>query len=140
MGFRTDFRAGCKDVLDTYSAANPTLLPHVYDYPPESFNTPCAYVEKAVTETYRHTSGLRQRVARVNVVIVNKLVSNDQATDEQDVLLDGLIDAFTADPHAAGATTLLEPVGATDTELEASGTRYAGAVLTIEGSIQEGRA
>ena len=138
--FRQDLRTGCASVLTTYQAAHPTLLYHVYDYPPESYNTPCAYVEKAVSESLQHTSGVRRRVLRVNVVIVNKLVSNDQATSEQDVLIDGLLDAFTAAPHAASAQTLLEPVSVTDTELsDANGTRYAAAVIAIEGTIQEGR-
>ena len=138
--FRQDLRAGCFSVLSTYQAANPTLLYEVRDFPPESCHTPMAYVEKAVNETLQHTSGVRRRVLRVNVVIVNKLVSNDQATGEQDVLVDAILDAFTATPHAASAQTLLEPVSVTDTELsDANGVKYAAAVIAIEGSIQEGR-
>ena len=139
--FRADLRAGCKTVIDTYQAANPTLVFHTYDYPPESFHTPCAYVEKAVNESILHDSGTRQRTLRVNVVIVNKLVSNDQATGEQDALVDGLLDGFTAAPHAASSTTVIAPVSVTDTELsDANGIKYAAAVITIEGTILEGRA
>lgn len=138
--FRQQLRAGCKTVLDTYKAANPTLLYEVYDFPPGSYHTPLAYVEKAVSETIRHDSGTRQRTLRVNVVIVNKLMSNEQATDEQDVLVDGLLDGFTAAPRAASASTLIQPVSVTDTELtDADGIRYAAAVIAVEGVIQEGR-
>lgn len=139
--FRAQLRAGCKSVLDTYMAANPTLLGATYDYPPESFQTPCAYVEKQVRETLTHLASVRQRTLRVNVVIVNKLMSNDQATAEQDVLVDGLVDAFTATPRAASTTTLIEPVEVTlDTEITGGeGVKYAAAIITIEGSIQEGR-
>jgi hypothetical protein len=138
--FRQQFRAGCKTVLDTFKAANPTVLLEDYDYPPESYHTPCAYVEKGVNETVQHTSGVRTRTLRGNVVLVNKLVSNDQATGEQDVLVDGLLDAFTAAPRAASASSLIQPVSVTDTELQdANGNRYAAAVISVEGVIQEGR-
>lgn len=138
--FRQQLRAGCKSVLDTYQAANPTLLGVVYDYPPESFATPCAYVEKTVNERIDHDASLRRRVLTVNVVVVNKLMSNDQATGEQDVLVDGLLDAFSGDVHAASGTTIMQPTAVTDTEITAGeGVRYAAAVITIEGSIQEGR-
>lgn len=139
--FRQDFRAGCISVLTTYQAANPTLLATVYGYPPESYATPCAYVEKTVNERIVHDAGLRFRVCTVNVVIVNRLISNKQATDEQDVLVDGVMDAFTATPHAASGVTMIEPTAVTDTEITGGeGVRYAAAVITIEGSIQEGRA
>lgn len=139
--FRQDLRAGCYSVLSTYQAANPTLLYEVRDFPPESYHTPMAYVEKAVNETLRHDSGTRIRVCRVNVVIVNKLVSNDQATGEQDVLVDAILDAFTATPHGASSTSLIEPVSVTDTELtDANGVKYAAAVIAIEGTKSEGRA
>ena len=138
--FRQDLRAGCFSVLTTYKNANPTLLPQIHDYPPESFNTPCAYVEKTVNETIEHDASLRRRILRVQVVLVTKLISNAQATDEQDVLVDGLLDAFSAVPHSASGATLMQPVAVTDTEITAGeGVRYAAAVITVEGSIQEGR-
>lgn len=140
MSFRADLRAGCYSVISTYQAANPSLLAHALDYPPESFHTPLAYCEKAITEALVHDSGIRRRTLRINVVIVNKLVSNDQVTGEQDALVDGIVDAFTAAPRAAGANSRIEPVSVTDTELsDPNGNRYAAAVITVEGVIQEGR-
>ncbi len=138
--FRQDFRAGCLTVLTTYQTAHPDLLATVYDYPPESFATPCAYMEKSIPETVIHDSGLRFRVLRGSVVLVTKLLSNKQATHEQDVLVDGIMDAFTATPHAASGSTLVEPKGASDTEIASSdGVRYGAVIIPIEGSIQEGR-
>lgn len=139
MGFRTDLRAGCKTVIDTYAVANPTLLPHTYDHPPEAPRTPCAWVEKAMPEEYQHTSGIRFRRARVGIVVLNRMISSDQATDEQDALLDGLLDAFTADPDAAGANTLIEPIANEDIELAIGDAIYAGFRLTVTGLIQQGR-
>ncbi len=138
--FRQNFRAGCLSVLNTYQVTNPTLLGTVYGYPPESYATPCAYVEKTVHEQIVHNAALRFRVLACNVVIVTKLISNKQATDEQDVLIDGVMDAFTNTPHAASGQTLIQPTAVTDTELTSSdGVRYAAAVISIEGRIQEGR-
>jgi hypothetical protein len=138
--FRAQFRAGLKTVLDTVKSANPSALLEVREYPPESYHTPLAYVEKGVNETLQHTSGVRIRTLRGNIVLVNKLVSNDQATDEQDVLVDLVLDALTAAPRAASASTLIQPVSVTDTELsDNNGNRYAAAVIGVEGVIQEGR-
>ena len=138
--FRQDFRAGLFSVISTYQAANPTLLLHVYDYPPESYNTPCAYIEKAIPEAMEHDSGTRRRVLTGQIVIVNKHISNAQATHEQDVLIDGLIDALTATPHAASASTLTEPTGVTEVPIaDPNGGQYSGAVIAVKGAIQEGR-
>ena len=138
--FRVDFRAGLVSVAQTYATANPTLIGTVYDYPPESFATPCLYIEKGIPESVVHDSGLRFRVLTGHVVIVNKLISNAQATHEQDVLIDALMDAYTAAPHGASGQTLIEPKGVQETEITAGdGVRYAAAIITVEGSIQEGR-
>jgi hypothetical protein len=139
--FRAQLRAGCKTILDAYQAANPTLLLHTYDAPPESFHTPLAYVEKGVTEALRHANQIRFRTLRVNIVIVNKLIDNEQAAEEQDALVDGLIDYLTDNPSAAVSNSLLEPVLVSDSELaDANGTRFSAAIITVEGQIQEGRA
>jgi len=138
--FRVDFRAGLYSVLTTYQAANPTLLSSIHDYPPESYATPCAYVEKTVNERVEHNAGLRYRVVTGTVVLLTKLISNAQATHEQDVLVDGLMDAFSAGFHAASGSSLTQPVSVTDTEVPGGeGVRYAAAIFTVEGSIQEGR-
>jgi hypothetical protein len=138
--FRQQFRTGRKSVLDAYKAAHPTLLLHTYDYPPESYHTPMAYVEKGVDEVVRHDAQTKSRVITGNVVIVNKLMSNAQATAEQDVIVDGLHDQFTATPRAASSSTLLEVTRVTDTELtDANGNRYAAAVMVITGTQLLGR-
>ena len=138
--FRAQMRAGCKTVIDGVKAANPTLVGDTYDYPPESFHTPCIYIEKAVPETTTYSQQIRFRNLLMNVVVVNKLVSNKQATGEQDVLIDLLVDAFTANPSVAVANSTLTAVRVADAEItDANGTKYAAAIVTIEGRIQEGR-
>lgn len=138
--FRANLRTGIKTTLDTYAAANPTKLAHVYDHTPAAPRTPCAYIEKAVRESVTHTAGVRIRSLTASVVALNRLVSNDQATDEQDALVDGLLDAFTAAPSAAGGSTLIEPVAVEDDELTVGDATYAGFRMSIVGTIQEPRA
>lgn len=139
--FRADLRAGCKAVLDDLQAANPTLLAHVYDHRPGSYRTPCAFVDNVILEpSITHTAGLRFRDLVARVYIVHKLISNDQTADEQDDLVDLAVDAFTADPHAAAATTLLEPISVEPDEVTDGDTTYAASVINVRGRIQEGRA
>lgn len=140
MGFRADFRAGCKSVLDTYKAANSSLLAHVYDHRPARYLTPCAFVDSVIAEpTIRHDSGTRQRTLQARVYVVNKFVSNDQTADEQDALVDGLVDAFTAN-HSVVSGSLVEPVSVEGDELTDGDTSYAASVIVVQGRIQQGRA
>ena len=138
--FRADLRAGCYAILAAVKAASPTLLPDISPSPPESYSTPMGFVEKRVRETTTHTAQTRTRTLEAGIVIVNKLMSNDQATSEQDVLVDLVVDACTAAPNAAGAATLIEPVSVLDFELQGGdGIRYSAVRIGVRGTIREGR-
>ena len=138
--FRAQLRAGCKSVLDDLKTANPTLLAHVYDHRPPRYLTPCAFVDNVILEpSISHTAGLRFRDLVARVYIVHKLVTNNQTADEQDVLVDKAVDAFTADPRAASTTTLLEPISVESEEVTDGDAIYAASVLNIRGRVQEGR-
>lgn len=139
--FRAQLRSGCLTVITSVQTASPSLLAHVYDHRPVSFRTPCAFVDNNITQpTITHDAGTRSRDLVAAVHIVNKLVSNDQAADEQDVLVDLVVDAFTAQPRAASSASLIEPVsvdGHEETDGEAS---YACSIVLVRGRIAEGRA
>lgn len=139
--FRAQLRAGCKTVIDSVQTANPTLIAHTYDHRPSSFRTPAIFVDNNITQpTITHDAGTRARDLLAAVHIVNKLISNDQAADEQDVLVDLVVDAFTAQPRAASNASLIEPVsvdGHDETDGEAS---YACSIVFVRGRILEGRA
>lgn len=138
--FRAQLRAGCKSVLDDIKSANPTLLAHVYDHRPQSYRTPCAFVDNVILEpSISHTAGLRFRDLVARVYIVHRVISNDQVADEQDALVDLAVDAFTADPRAASSSTLLEPISVDADEVTDGDATYAASVLSIRGRIQEGR-
>jgi hypothetical protein len=146
--FRQTFRSGMKTVLDTYKTANPTLLSHVYDHEPPQPRTPCAFVNKEISETLAFSGQVRQRVMTGTVTVLNRLMSQNQAADEQDVLVDGLLDAFSTagatGTRAAGSGSVMLPSAVGDEERSygegAGQTAYAGFNLTITLAVQEGRA
>ena len=137
---RAQLRAGVKSVLDTIKAANPTVLAHVYDHRPGSFRTPCAFVDNHIrTVQVTHDASVRLRLLEAEAHFVNKLVSNDQAADEQDVLSDLAEDAFTAAPRTTSADSETVHIGV-DGHTETDGdTSYACTVVTVRGRFQEGR-
>lgn len=139
--FRTDFRAGLLTILQGVQTAHQGLLSAVDDFPPESFATPHAFVAKGMPERLTHSASTRQRVLTARIVVVAKLLSNDQVTSETDVLVDLIVDAVTAAPHSASGSTLIEPVGVEDgPEIPTSdGIVYSAVTIVVEGSVQEGR-
>lgn len=143
MTARARFRAGCKTIIDTVQTANPTLIAHTYDHRPASFRTPCAFVDNIIrTPLVNLDSGTWQRELQAEVHLVNKLVSNDQAADEQDVLSDLFEDAFATTPNAAsltGGRIVMRYVGIDGHEETDGNATYACTVLTARGLILLGR-
>lgn len=139
--FRTDFRAGLLTILQGVQTAHQDLLSQVSDFPPESFATPHAFVAKGMPERISIDASLRRRILTARIVVVAKLLSNDQVTSETDTLVDLIVDAVTADPHAASDSTMIAPVGVEDgPEIPTSdGIIYSAVTIVVEGSIQEGR-
>lgn len=138
--FRAQLRAGCFTVLDAYKTAHPTLLAHVYDHTPSEPRTPCAFVANVIGESsITHDASTRQRTLVAQIWILNKPISNDQVADEQDVLTDGLVDAFTAAPRGASASTLIEPVSVEPATFEVGPATYAASVISVRGIERVGR-
>lgn len=50
--------------------------------------------------------------------------------------MDLLIDYFTANPHAVSGTTLVEPTGVNEVEIDGP---FRGVQINVSGLIQEGR-
>lgn len=103
--FRQDVVAGLVTILEAYKTANPTLLRHVFDVRPQGpvSDFPYAYVALR-PESIRHASGTRTRTMQPSVVVVDTLASNGETYDRFDVLVDGLVDQFTAYPHIVANT------------------------------------
>lgn len=140
MGFRTDLRAGCLTVLQAYKTANESQLAHVYDHRPPRYLTPCAFVDNVILEpTITHDSGTRQRDMVARVYVVNRFLSNDQTADEQDALVDGIVDAFTAN-HSVVSQALIEPISVDGEEVQDGDATYAASVINVRGRKRQGRA
>ena len=138
--FRAQLRQGCFSVIQSVQSANSGVLAHVYDHRPQSYRTPCAFVDNNITQpVIDHDSGTRRRDLVAAVHIVNKLISNDQAADEQDVLVDRIVDAFTAQPRAASSASLIEPVSVDGHEEQDGEASYACSIVFVRGRIMEGR-
>jgi hypothetical protein len=136
---RVNLRAGLKEILDAYKATG--ALAETYAYPPESYHTPCAYIETGVPEAVTHDMSTRQRILTAQVVFVVKLISNAQATGELDVMVDALHEWVTANPRIAGQLSMLEVVRVQPgLELtDANGNKYAATVITIDCNERLGR-
>lgn len=138
-GFRAKLRTGCAAVLTTYQQANPARLAHALDHRPTVYRTPCAFVDNVIASPrIVHDSGTRTITYQARIVVVNKYVTNEQAADEQDALVDDLVDAFSDTPHAV-AGALIEPVSVDGEELTDGDATYAASVIVVQGTIQTGR-
>ena len=137
---RADLRAACAAILTTYQAANPTLLAHVYDHRPGSYRTPCAFVDNVIlAPSIDHDSGTRRGELIARVFIVNKLVSNQQAAHEQDVLVDALTDAFTNNPWVTANRSFLEPISVDADVVTEGDASFAASVINVRMREKVGR-
>lgn len=141
--FRNDVAIGVTGILATYQAAHPTLIRSTARRRPSSLAStelPCAYLAGR-TEKLDHDSGTRSRDMLVAVEVADTLVDSVEAAERMDVLVDGLLDAFTAAPHGVSAGTVLEPVGAEDDELPIGQGAALLAIgrITLRIRIMEGR-
>lgn len=95
-----DVVAGLKSVLDTFIAANPTLLHAAYPSRPSGVTeVPFAYIG-ARDEVIKHSEGVRDRTFTPTVVVIDTYADNDQTMGRLDILQDGLVDAFTTGVYA----------------------------------------
>lgn len=140
--FRADAVAGLLTVLNAYRTTNPTLLRGVYSARPDgtAFEKPCAYVGTR-NETVGHDSGIRTRtLSGLTVVVLDTFAVNAQTLDRMDVLVDGILDAFTAAPHALGGNSVTSVTSITDSEVQMGEAIYRAAIFTFGTSVaQEGR-
>ena len=90
-------------------------------------------------ETITHTSGTRERQINPTVVVVDGFSDNVETGDRMDILMDDLIDVFTAGVRQIG-NAILEPTSVDPGELEASGAIYRAETIEFaRTSIREGR-
>ena len=137
--FRVDLVDALYDLLAAYQTANPSLLRKVYRTRPAAFQElPAAFVGPRI-ETITHTAGTRERAIDPSVVVVDTFTDNIETGDRLDILMDDLVDVFTAGVRQIG-NALIEPTGVIPGELEASGAIYRAETIQFgRTSIREGR-
>lgn len=147
MGRRAEARAGLKVLLDAYKTANTDsttdeYLAHVYDHRPPRVTGRSAWVNKDMPESLSFGANVQTRVLQPSITVATKLASNDQATDEQDAIVDTLIDlakdATTANAIRVVTRAPLLPLSVLDEEIESDDGIYAGVRVTFAISPGEG--
>ena len=132
--FRVDLVDALYDLLVAYQTANPTLLRAVFRTRPSAFQElPAAFVGPRV-ETITHTSGTRERAIDPTVVVVDTFTDNIETGDRMDVLIDDLVDVFTAGVRQIG-NAILEPTGVLPGEIEASGAIYRAETIGFASNV-----
>lgn len=137
--FRNDIAAGILTVLNTFIAANPTLLLRAYRARPESMpDLPAAYIENR-PEEITHDSGTRTRTMTPSVVVVRRITDNAETMAAFDTLIDLLVDAFTDSPQFATGT-IWSRMTVTDEDAPLGDYDFAAVRFTFGNvSVMEGR-
>ena len=137
--FRHDISAGIVSVLNTFIAAHPTLLLRAYGAQPPGFpDLPAAYVD-TTPEAIHHDSGTRTRLMSPSVVVCWRITDNEETMDRIDLLVDLLVDAFTASPQFV-LGTIWSDMTIADEDAPFGNYDLAGVRFTFQNiTIQEGR-
>lgn len=145
MGFRTDIRAAAVALLEGYKTATTGLKLQIYPGRPASIYPPTAFVDAINEGNILYTAGPRQRSPEVQIILIQGVFDTEEATTQQDELVDGFIDFVTANKHQAGGATLVTVTQVEDLpayipdwlNLETPPIFYASRV-TLTGFVAEG--
>lgn len=139
--FRQLAMAGMQSALASFKAANPSLLKGIAGARPANLgklDKPGAWVD-AIGESIVHDAGTRTRIITGQVVVVIQTPANNESSAASDVIVDGLIDAFTAAYHVADGSSEVVPVSVAEIPLDEDGGHYLGELITFRISKREGR-
>ncbi len=102
MTARVEIVAGLLSMLDTFIAANPTLLRRRFKVRPPSLVTdlPCAYIDLR-PETIHYDSAIRDRVMQPSIVFVDQLTDNGETMARFDTLVDTFTEFLDGHPYLA---------------------------------------
>lgn len=140
--FRQNVSSGLLTVLQGFSAANPTLLKGIHAARPNSYelvDKPGCFIDGG-DETVAYMQGVRTRILTTTVTVFTFVPDTAEAQNGMDVLIDGLLDCFTAAYHAAGGKSLIEATSIRQVELnDGKGVSYLGYQFPFTNEIKEGR-
>ena len=101
-----------KPVLESYKDEVEINL-QVYPARPRTIVPPSAFVD-AIREVITYSGHLVQRRPTADIIVVHGLFDSKEAADQKDAFVDGFLDWFIDQSHAAGANTLLAIIEAED--------------------------
>lgn len=113
VAFQTAARAGAVQLLEAYRAAAGIGL-QVYPGRPRSVNPPAAFVDGIGEALTEYTITTRQRVPRVEVIVLHGLFDSADTVAQRDAFVDGFLDYVADNYHAFGANTLVAGVSVED--------------------------
>lgn len=137
---RQDLAAGLLAIIDSFIAANPTLLRRSYPVQPPGFvEFPSAYVGPR-TENATHSAGTRTRTLSPSIVLVDRIGDNTETMGRMDILVDAFADHLTAHPHVV-ANTIWEDWTVVDEQIDiGDGSALLASTFTLSDlSAKEGR-
>lgn len=110
MGVQAANRAATVTLLGTCATAASIKL-QIYPGRPASIYPPTAFIDRMGdnTEDFPGSSTIFQHTPVVRVIAVWGLFDSKEAVDQRDAFVDAFHDTVRADPHAAGARSLLSP-------------------------------
>lgn len=142
--FRADIVAGFGTMMNSYIAANPTLLKRHFRIRPEAFKDwPMSYLDLR-PETVNYTSGTQVRTMTPTLVVVGTYTEAGETSDKFDVLVDSLVDFIGGYGGSFGGhitpTTVWSQLTITDGTEEDGDSRFPAVRLTFPDlSLVEGR-
>jgi hypothetical protein len=139
MGWRGDVRDFFEAGLNTFQAANPTLVTHIYSARPASLTDARIVFIGGISEEIAHDAGTWRRAAEVTLVCARALGENTEVIDDLEDLADALVDYLSQTPHLTGGLTYQEPVRTVTTELPDGGTFLPAVAVVARAYIQQGR-
>lgn len=107
MGFRADMRAAAVTMLNAYKTANAGSIRQIYPGRPASLYPPCAFPDGFSESDILMTAGPTQRNPNLDIILIQGLFDSEEATSNQDDLVDGFLAYIRQNIHASGASSLV---------------------------------
>jgi hypothetical protein len=142
-GFRQALQAGMLSIMQTFAAANPTIIRAVRHTRPRSLTTvelPVFWVG-GFNETIETSVGVRTRIMDgFSCFVADRMGEPMESDDRINFVVDALTDVFTANYHAASGFSLLTHTATIDTEFDEGGTIFVAVEFQFSVSkLAEGR-
>lgn len=138
--FRSDVRAGALGLLSGWSAANAGSLNSVHRATPKNLaDRPLAFIQSIAETNPPIRAGTWDRNLTVTFAFVWAMTDDGETADIRDDVIDSFMDYCARRPHAATNTTITEPRGTEDVELERDGAFYTTTLVQLIATATEGR-